>query len=75
VIERYTVDKEPVAKEARMADDPLDAFDKIAGDITRTQDELAAADELRQAKAEARKRQPDDAIGAKRDPSKPPHMD
>ena len=58
-----------------MADDPVDAFDKIAGDIKRAEDELAAADELRQAKAEARKRQPHDAIDPKRDPSKPPQVD
>lgn len=30
-----------------MADDPIDAFDKLAEDIRRTQDELDAADTLR----------------------------
>ena len=58
-----------------MADDPIDAFDKIAGDIARAEDELAAADELRQAKAEALKRKTDDEVETKRDPNKPPHVD
>lgn len=45
-----------------MADDPIDAFDKIADDIQRQQDELDAADKLRSTKAsEKRKRKPDDA--------------
>ena len=30
-----------------MADDPIDAFDQLADDIRRTQDELDAADRLR----------------------------
>ena len=54
-----------------MADDPLDAFDKIADDIRRKQDELDAADKLRSAKAEEQKRKPDDAI----DSIKPPKVD
>ena len=61
-----------------MADDPLDAFDKIADDIRRAEEELAAADELRQAKADTRKRKPEDAIDAidpTRDPGKPPQAD
>lgn len=59
-----------------MAHDPLDAFDKIADDIRRKQDELDAADRLRSEKAtEERKREPDDAIDATRDSSKPSNAD
>lgn len=59
-----------------MADDPLDAFDKIADDIRRKQDELDAADTLRSAKAtEKQKRKPDDAIDATLDSIKPPKAD
>ena len=59
-----------------MADDPLDAFDKIADDIRRKQDELDAADKLRSAKAtEVQKRRPDDAIDATLDSIKPPKVD
>lgn len=59
-----------------MADDPLDAFDKIADDIRRKQDELDAADKLRSAKAtEEQKRKPDDAIDATPDSIKPPKVD
>jgi len=47
-----------------VADDPTDAFDKIADDIQRRQDELEAADKLRSAKAEERKRKPGDATDA-----------
>jgi hypothetical protein len=58
-----------------MADDPLDAFDKIADDIRRKQDELDAADKLRSAKAaEAQKRKPDDAIDPTLDSIKPPQV-
>ena len=59
-----------------MADDPLDAFDKIADDIRRKQDELDAADKLRSAKStEEQKRKPDDAIDATLDSIKPPKVD
>ena len=47
-----------------MADDPIDAFDKLADDIRRTQDELDAADRLRSDKAEKRTKpqpQPEEA--------------
>jgi hypothetical protein len=37
-----------------VADDPIDAFDKLADDIRRQQDELDAADALRREKAEKR---------------------
>jgi hypothetical protein len=57
-----------------MADDPLDAFDKIADDIRRKQDELDAADKLRSAKA-TEERKPDDAIDATLDSIKPPKVD
>ena len=64
---RYNVD---------VADDPLDAFDKIADDIRRKQDELDAADKLRSAKStEEQKRKPDDAIDATLDSIKPPKVD
>jgi hypothetical protein len=58
-----------------MVDDPLDAFDKIADDIRRKQDELDAADTLRSAKAKEQKRKPDDAIDATLDSIKPPKLD
>jgi hypothetical protein len=59
-----------------MADDPLDAFDKIADDIRRKQDELDAADRLRSAKAtEKQRRKPHDAVDATLDPIKPPKVD
>ena len=38
-----------------MADDPIDAFDKLADDIRRAEDELAAADALRAEKAAAKR--------------------
>jgi hypothetical protein len=37
-----------------VADDPIDAFDKLADDIRRQQDELDAADALRKEKAATR---------------------
>jgi hypothetical protein len=37
-----------------VADDPIDAFDTLADDIRRAQDELDAADRLRAEKAEKR---------------------
>jgi hypothetical protein len=43
-----------------VADDPIDAFDKFADDIRRTQDELDAADRLRSEKATDRKKQKSD---------------
>jgi hypothetical protein len=59
-----------------MADDPLDAFDKIADDIRRQQDELDAADALRSAKAtKEQKKKPDAAIDAPPDSIKPPQAD
>lgn len=60
-----------------MADDPLDAFDKIADDIRRKQDELDAADKLRSVNATTKeqKQKLDDAIDATRDSSKPPRVD
>ena len=54
----------------------MDAFDKIAGDIQRRQDELEAADELRSAKAaEKQKRKPDDAADAPPEPIPRPKAD
>jgi hypothetical protein len=48
-----------------VTDDPSDAFDKIADDIRRRQDELDATDQLRAEKAaEQKKRQTDDATAA-----------
>jgi hypothetical protein len=45
-----------------VADDPKDAFDKLADDIRRTQDELDAAEALRSDKAQKRtKPDPPDA--------------
>lgn len=38
-----------------MSDDPIDAFDAFADTIRRTEDELAAADKLRQDKAQPQK--------------------
>ena len=56
---------------AGVADDPIDAFDKIADDIQRRQDELDAVDKLRSAKAaDKRKRKPDEATDAP--PESPP---
>jgi hypothetical protein len=43
-----------------VADDPIDAFDKFADDIRRTQDELDAADKLRSDKAADQKRKTED---------------
>ncbi len=58
---------------AEMADEPSDAFDKIADDIRNRQDELDAVDTLRSARAaEKRKRKPDDAAEAPSEsPSRP----
>lgn len=39
-----------------MADDPMDLFDKFADGIRNTQDELEAADTVREEKAAARKK-------------------
>jgi hypothetical protein len=48
-----------------VTDDPIDAFDKIADDIRRRQDELDAAEKLRSDKAaERQKRKPEDATDA-----------
>jgi hypothetical protein len=58
-----------------MADDPLAAFDKIADDIRRQQDELDAADKLRSAKTEKRKPKPEASIDATPDSVKPPQAD
>jgi len=49
-----------------VTDDPIDAFDTLADDIRRTQDELDAADKLRSDKAEKR---------AKPQPEAPPSAD
>ena len=58
---------------AGVADDPIDAFDKIADDIQRRQDELDAADKLRSAKAaDKRKRKPDDVTDPPAEPTTPP---
>ena len=46
-----------------MAHDPIDAFDKLADDIRRKQDELDAADALRKDKTEK---------GSKPKPEPPP---
>jgi len=44
-----------------VTDDPIDAFDKLADDIRRTQDELDAADALRKDKAaKGPQRKPED---------------
>jgi len=59
-----------------VADDPIDAFDKIAEDIQRRQDELDAADKLRSAKAtEKPKRKPDDATDAPPESTPRPKVD
>lgn len=59
-----------------MAEDPIDAFDKIADDIQRRQDELDAADKLRSARAtDKRKRKPDDATDAPPEPTPRPKVD
>jgi hypothetical protein len=59
-----------------VADDPIDAFDKIADDIQRRQDELDAADKLRSAEAaDKRKRKPDDTKDAPPEPTPPPKAD
>jgi hypothetical protein len=39
-----------------VADDPIDAFDALADDIRRRQDELDAADRLRSERAEERRK-------------------
>ncbi|MET0556122.1 MAG: hypothetical protein ABW221_23990 [Vicinamibacteria bacterium] len=52
-----------------MPDDPADAFDKLADDIRRTQDELDAADRLRSDQAKATRPKPDDPPAA--DPEAP----
>jgi len=57
-----------------VADDPTDAFDKIADDIQRRQDELDAADKLRSAKA-AEKRKPGDATDAPPGSTQRPKVD
>lgn len=41
-----------------MSDDPIDAFDKIAEDIRRKQDELDAAEKLRADKTRERQQEP-----------------
>jgi hypothetical protein len=59
-----------------VADDPIDAFDKIADDIQRRQDELDAADKLRSTKAtEKRKPKPDDATDTPPESTEPPKVD
>lgn len=59
-----------------MADDPIDAFDKIADDIQRRQDELDAADKLRSDKAaDKRKRKADDAKDAPPESTERPKVD
>ena len=59
-----------------MADDPIDAFDKIAGDIQRRQDELDAADKLRSTRAtEKRKREADEAADAPPESTPRPKVD
>jgi hypothetical protein len=59
-----------------VTDDPSDAFDKVAGDIQRRQDELDAADKLRSAKAaEKRKPQADDATDVPPESTPPPKVD
>ena len=59
-----------------MADDPSDAFDKIADDIRRRQDELDAADQLRSTKAtEKRKPKADDATDAPPESTQRPKAD
>lgn len=51
-----------------MADDPIDAFDKFADDIRRTQDELDAADQLRTEKAADRKKKTEEPAGEAKAP-------
>jgi hypothetical protein len=59
-----------------VTDDPIDAFDKIADDIQRRQDELDAADKLRSAKAtDKRKGKADDATDATAEPTPHPKTD
>jgi len=59
-----------------VAEDPIDAFDKIADDIQRRQDELDAADKLRSAKAaDKQKRKADDATDAPAESTTPPKVD
>ena len=59
-----------------MADDPIDAFDKIADDIQRRQDELDAADTLRVAKAtDKRKPKADETTDAPPESTEPPKVD
>lgn len=54
-----------------MSDDPIDAFDKFADNIRRTEDELDAADKLRSDKAaESQKRKPDEKAAADGEPPK-----
>ena len=54
-----------------MTDDPIDAFDKFAEDIRRTEDELDAADKLRSDQAaERQKRKPDEKATADGEPPK-----
>jgi hypothetical protein len=59
-----------------VADDPIDAFDKIADDIQRRQDELDAADKLRLAKAtDKRKPKADEPTDAPPESTEPPKVD
>ena len=54
-----------------MADDPIDAFDKLADDIRRKQDELDAADKLRSDKPGAAKAKPGHPPAADAGPEPP----
>ena len=61
---------------ADVADDPTDAFDKIADDIQRRQDELDAADRLRSTRAaEKQKPKTDDATDAPPESTPRPKVD
>jgi hypothetical protein len=51
-----------------VAEDPIDAFDKLADDIRRAQDELDAVDRLRSEKAERTKPKPPDPPAADVEP-------
>jgi hypothetical protein len=59
-----------------VSDDPIDAFDKFAEDIRRTEDELDAADKLRSDQAaERQKRKTDEKATADGEPPERPKAD
>ena len=58
-----------------MADDPIDAFDKFADDIRRTEDELDAAERLRADKAEQRKKKTEEPAVPEAPKKEPPEAE